>query len=479
MPQALTRDANRLGVARPRHKSPVVLTALSPQSGRCRRAHRSLGQSTIVGLYELGGIAASVAVTGPLFGWPTAGLVAATVAATSAVGLSGYQWRSMPSVLDDLPRIVSRILAVALFVVSVPLLASRPGIARDALLCALMLLVVTIAARALAYGTVVFLRRRGIGLANTVVVGSGEEGLRIGRALEAEPSYGARMMGFIDDGPDPGDESTPGQLGRLDELPRLLRDYDIGLLIVAFGGSGSDSLVDLLRTLGRSRCEIFVLPRLFEMYGGTGRVQLVDGITLAHTRRAAFRCRSLILKRILGTVLAGLALVVLSPLLAVVAIAVRHEGGPGVIFRQQRIGMDGVPFTLYKFRSLKPVGDEGDVRWNIDNDSRLGPVGRFIRRTSLDELPQLWNIVKGDMFIVGPRPERPHFVEKFSDTVPGYQHRHRVPVGLTGYAVTQGLRGDTSIERRATFDNLYAESWSLWLDVKIVLRTVRQVLRFK
>ncbi len=164
------------------------------------------------------------------------------------------------------------------------------------------------------------------------------------------------------------------------------------------------------------------------------------------------------------------------PVLLVIAAAVRLEGGPGVIFRQQRVGQHGRVFTLYKLRSLKPVADEGDVRWNIDNDSRLGRVGKFIRRTSLDELPQLANVLVGDMSLVGPRPERPFFVDQFSEEIPGYAQRHRVPVGLTGLAVVKGLRGDTSIPERARVDNEYADNWSFWLDIKIMLRTVSYLI---
>src|SRR4051812_14301233 len=177
---------------------------------------------------------------------------------------------------------------------------------------------------------------------------------------------------------------------------------------------------------------------------------------------------------ILGA-LVGLLLVL--PVLLVVALAVRMEGGPGVVFRQQRVGQHGRVFTLYKLRSLKPVADEGDVRWNIDNDARLGPVGRFIRQTSLDELPQLVNVLVGDMSLVGPRPERPYFVQQFSEEIPGYAQRHRVPVGLTGLAVVKGLRGDTSIPERARVDNLYAEPWSFWLDIAIITRTALYLVR--
>lgn len=173
--------------------------------------------------------------------------------------------------------------------------------------------------------------------------------------------------------------------------------------------------------------------------------------------------------------LVGLLLVL--PILLIAAIAVRIEGGPGVIFRQTRVGQHGRRFTLYKLRSLKPETGEGDVRWNIDQDSRLGRVGRFIRATAIDELPQLINVLVGDMALVGPRPERPHFVEQFSATVPGYAARHRVPVGLTGLAVIKGLRGDTSIADRAAVDNTYADSWSVGLDLLIIIRTALYLVK--
>jgi lipopolysaccharide/colanic/teichoic acid biosynthesis glycosyltransferase len=148
-----------------------------------------------------------------------------------------------------------------------------------------------------------------------------------------------------------------------------------------------------------------------------------------------------------------------------------------VLFRQRRIGVDGRAFELLKFRSLLPENDhESQTRWSISADSRLTPFGRLLRASSLDELPQLWNILRGDMALVGPRPERPHFVAMFSDSVPGYTARHRVPVGLTGWAAVNGLRGDTSIDERARYDNFYIANWTLWLDVTIILRTIAAVV---
>ncbi|MFD0569642.1 sugar transferase [Kitasatospora gansuensis] len=164
-------------------------------------------------------------------------------------------------------------------------------------------------------------------------------------------------------------------------------------------------------------------------------------------------------------------------MLAVCALAVRVDTGPGVLFRQQRTGLDGKVFTLLKFRTLRPANEhESATHWNIAQDHRMSRVGHFLRHSSLDELPQLWNVLRGDMSLVGPRPERPYFVMRFSQAYPEYADRHRVPVGLTGLAQANGLRGDTSIEARARFDNRYIESWNLWLDVKLLFRTAALML---
>ena len=147
-----------------------------------------------------------------------------------------------------------------------------------------------------------------------------------------------------------------------------------------------------------------------------------------------------------------------------------------MIFRQERVGLDGRRFQILKFRSIRLAPGEASGLWNIGRDPRVGPVGRTMRKLSLDELPQLWNIIRGDMSLVGPRPERPSYVEEFSAQFPRYVARHRVPVGLTGWAQVHGLRGDTDIADRAAFDNYYIENWSMWSDIKITLRTVGQVL---
>jgi lipopolysaccharide/colanic/teichoic acid biosynthesis glycosyltransferase/glycosyltransferase involved in cell wall biosynthesis len=208
------------------------------------------------------------------------------------------------------------------------------------------------------------------------------------------------------------------------------------------------------------------------------RTEVIGDVAVMRLRRWGLRPHSMLLKRGVDVLLSGVALLLLSPVLIACAIAVRLETGPGVIFKQTRIGLAGRPFVLYKFRSLKPANTaESQTQWSIDHDDRLGPVGRFLRRTSLDELPQLVNVLRGDMSLVGPRPERPFFVREFSKATVRYDERHRVQTGLTGWAQVHDLRGDTSIDARVRFDNYYIENWSLWTDLKIMCRTVLAIVR--
>jgi lipopolysaccharide/colanic/teichoic acid biosynthesis glycosyltransferase len=185
------------------------------------------------------------------------------------------------------------------------------------------------------------------------------------------------------------------------------------------------------------------------------------------------------IKRIIDTTAAFVGLVILSPIIPVLSLSLWIDCRGNPIITQRRIGQHGRPFVLYKFRTLRKSQLGNPADWTIDPDSHLGPIGRFIRALSLDEVPQLINVLKGDMSLVGPRPERPFFVDQFNHTIPGYKLRHRASVGLTGYAVINGLRGDTSILERVQYDNYYIDNWSLWLDFKIMVFTMRELLPWR
>ncbi len=390
-----------------------------------------------------------------------------------------YRSRLNLSLLDDLPYIfAASIVGFALKLALISLLPHVDPPPRQ-VLHALVLLAAVLLVRQIAYTVVRTARCRGKVHHRTLIVGAGQVGVRLANTLRERPYYGLDPVGFVDCDPPTQHLLIPTPvLGAYEQLGKVIRQQQIRDVIVAFGGANEDDLVDILRTCDRLDVEVFLVPRLFELHNANRYTDEIWGIPLIRVRRAVFRSPWWKVKRLFDIVISGLALLFLSPLLAACALAVQYEGGPGIIFRQQRVGLDGRPFDVLKFRSLKPVDEtESQTNWNIKHDDRLGPVGKFLRASSLDELPQLWNILRGDMSLVGPRPERPHFVQQFSSHIPRYTARHRVPAGLTGWSQAHGLRGDTSIEDRARFDNYYIENWSPWLDIKILVMTVGQVLR--
>ena len=389
--------------------------------------------------------------------------------ALSTVGL--YRSRLNHSTLDDLPLLLRAwLVSSALMLAATEMMAGGlmdPWLAPVAA-------VLLVGFRLVSTAVVRLLRSSGVVAHPTVIVGADSTGQMIAERIEANPKFGLTTIGFLDH--DDADVEGLPMLGGPADLQRVMRQYQPRVLIIAHSHLRDDQLIDMIRECHRHRCELFVLPRLYEIQNMGEDTDFLAGVPLIRLRRRAYRSGSWAAKRAVDVVLSALALVVLSPMMAVVALAVRLEGGPGVIFRQERVSVDGRRFQVLKFRSMRPLNEtESQTQWNISQDDRVGPVGRLIRATSLDELPQLWNILRGDMSIVGPRPERPFYVAQFAETYGGYSARHRVPCGLTGWAQVHGLRGDTSIAERARFDNFYIENWSLWLDVKIILMTFTSV----
>jgi exopolysaccharide biosynthesis polyprenyl glycosylphosphotransferase len=234
----------------------------------------------------------------------------------------------------------------------------------------------------------------------------------------------------------------------------------------------------VLRTAVTHDVDVSVIPRFFDngVVPEGPDTDDVRGIPLYRVRQSALRKPAWVLKRVVDVAVASTVLVLASPILLACAIAVKCSSPGPVLFWQRRIGQGGREIQVPKLRSLK-VNYDSDTQWAVDEDPRVTAIGKLMRRTSIDELPQLWSVLKGDMSLVGPRPERPLFVKRFSADVWGYGDRHRVPVGLTGWAQVHGLRGDTSIEERARFDNQYIEHWSLWRDIVVLVRTLAEVVR--
>jgi exopolysaccharide biosynthesis polyprenyl glycosylphosphotransferase len=389
-----------------------------------------------------------------------------------------YRPRRHVSILDELPNLCGRLLAAAAVVgVIAAVRHDSVGYGTGFLSGVPLSAGSVIVGRVLTRGATVVARRRRWVEHNALVVGSGPIAVALARVLRQYPQYGLRFAGYVDAR---AQQSPAGVtlVGTLDDLPGTVARTQCDVIIIADPHCGESTLMEIMRQPGCAGCDLWVVPRLWGSRAHGGLSDHIGAIPVVQIPNRTLSGPRWAVKRGSDIVVAAVALVVLSPLLAVLALATWLDGGRGVLFRQERIGRDGVPIEVIKFRTMRPLNeDEAKTRWSIADDQRISAVGRFLRRTSLDELPQFWNILRGDMTVVGPRPERPYFVEKFSAEYPGYAMRHRVPVGLTGLAQVSGFRGDTPIPDRARFDNYYIENWSLWLDAKVLLRTIIEVLR--
>jgi exopolysaccharide biosynthesis polyprenyl glycosylphosphotransferase len=386
-----------------------------------------------------------------------------------------YNHRIALSVLDDLPSLAGGVLA-ALAVAALLSPWVWPEQTYQVALTVVALAALTTLGRSLSYSLI--LRRRAAGRISypTLLVGAGSATSALSRRIEEHPETGLTLVGALADHHVTRGATSVPLLGGSYDLASVIRQRHVTDIVVGYGGTSTAGLVDVLRTCDRVNVAIYVVPRLFELHTLRGGDDHIWGLPLVRIRRPAQRAVTWRLKRAFDVSAAALGLLLTAPLFLAVAAAVRWELGPGLFFRQTRVGLQGRCFELLKFRSMAPEVSRGGTAWAVSKQE-IGKVGAFIRRYSLDELPQLINVLRGDMSLVGPRPERPEFVEQFTAAVPRYVHRHRVPAGMTGLAAVNGLRGDTSIEDRAHFDNWYIDNWSLWLDIKIMLRTLTSVLR--
>lgn len=374
-----------------------------------------------------------------------------------------YRPRLQLSVLDDLPSLAGRVVvAVSLGAAYRELVSGHDVFTVDRLWVLIGAVVFVLIARAGAYMVLRLLRLSGVIQRRTLVLGSTETAGEINEAILTNPIYGLV----------PVSEPQPFPV-----CPELLVGLDLDVVIAEVTDSNTPELADFVRSQRRSSPEIYLLPAVLMRYPGVvPEADLVASLPLLPLRQAANRSLRWKLKRVIDVILALVLMVVLSPIIALCALVLRIEGGPGVLFRQERVGLEGRRFMMLKLRTMAAIERrDPDIAWNVGPDE-ISPFARFCRKASLDELPQLWNVLRGDMSLVGPRPERPYFVAQFSESVPGYDDRHRVPAGLTGLAQVHGLRGDTSIPLRARFDNNYIDNWSLFQDIKIIARTVSSML---
>lgn len=403
-------------------------------------------------------------------------------------GAGLYRPGPAPVALNDLRALLGR-AAVCWCAVAAVLAAADPrqALTPGLLVCAVVVhTLLALGGRAMVYRAQRAAARRRPRA--TLIVGTDPAARQLAEVLHAHPEYGMRPVGLVTP-PSllPGGPDAPPVRGRL-PLPRLTSPQEITRAVIR----------------NTVRDAVFTLPpygdpqtaALLRRFIDQGSAIWLAGAAAAREGRTphadtdhlwGFACRRLETapprhggrgKRAMDLALAVPALIVAAPVLLGCALAVRLGDGPGVLFRQERIGRGGRSFTLLKFRTL-PAGDAHGTatRSSAADEGGMSRVARLLRRTGLAELPQLWNVLRGDMSLVGPRPERPSVVQQCARTCPEYATRHRMPVGITGLAQVHGLRGDTSVEDRVRFDNLYIDSWSPWQDVRILLRAVARLVR--
>jgi Undecaprenyl-phosphate glucose phosphotransferase len=317
--------------------------------------------------------------------------------------------------------------------------------------------------------------RTGIGLKRILIAGTSDVARHVVDKMLQHGELGYSILGFIDDragGDHMGYRGLP-LLGTLSEVSDILRRDRVDQLYVALPLDEHVKMLELIEIANRECVEVKVVPDLLQVMALRARLEDLEGVPIININDVSLQGVPSIIKRVMDVMISAVGLVILSLPLAIIAILVRTTSPGSVFYRQERMGLDGRPFSVYKFRSmLEDAERETGPVWTRKDDPRRTPFGRVLRRFSLDELPQLWNVLRGDMSLVGPRPERPFFVERFKHHIPQYMLRHKVKSGITGWAQVHGWRGDTSIEKRIEYDLYYIEHWSIGLDVKILWLTL-------
>ena len=317
--------------------------------------------------------------------------------------------------------------------------------------------------------------RAGIGLKRILIAGSGELGRLIADKIIEHRELGYQIVGFVDDravGDHLGYRGLP-LLGTIEDASDIIAREGVDHLYVALPPEQHVRMIELLDSTSRLTVDVKVVPDLLQVIALRARLEDLDGVPVINVNDVPLQGFNSAVKRLIDIAMSSAALLVFAIPLGLLSILIKATSRGPVFYRQERMGLDGKSFSIVKFRSMfdNAERETGPV-WTVPDDPRVTPFGRFMRRSNLDELPQLWNVLTGDMSIVGPRPERPHFVEQFRHRIPQYMLRHKVKAGLTGWAQVNGWRGNTALEKRIEYDLYYIENWSVRLDLKIIWLTL-------
>jgi exopolysaccharide biosynthesis polyprenyl glycosylphosphotransferase len=320
-------------------------------------------------------------------------------------------------------------------------------------------------------------RAAGWGRDRVLIVGTGEVAQMILQKIQWSPWLAYEIVGLVaKNGGNHPPENVLGEqvLGFTEDLPRLIDEHGVNEVIIALPEASHQETLNIIALCDRSTISVKVFPDVFQFIAGQVGIDDLGGLPLLSVRDVALRGWKLTVKRGVDVLGSMAAMVLLSPLMLLVAILIKLESPGPVFYVQERMGLDARPFSMLKFRSMRQDAEQNGPGWTRPNDPRRTRLGALMRRLNIDELPQFINVLIGDMSLVGPRAERPVYVDQFRKSIPRYMDRHREKAGITGWAQVNGLRGDTSITERTKYDLWYIENWSLLLDLKIMIRTVMQ-----
>jgi len=315
--------------------------------------------------------------------------------------------------------------------------------------------------------------KRGFGIRNVIIVGTDETAKAIASKIQKHVAMGYKIIGYVSDKETGSSESDLKILGGISEIPEIAKEKNIDKIIFASPNVSNKDTLDIILKCTELNVDFTIVPGVYEIVTSRVNVADIDGIPVIGLKESPLQGLNLLLKRTFDLILSAVLLIILSPLLLALLIAIKLNSNGPVLYKQERIGKDNKIFTMYKFRSMRTDAEEhtGPV-WAQEKDPRRTKVGTFIRKMSFDELPQLLNVIRGNMSLIGPRPERQFFVEQFKNGIIGYMSRHRIKPGITGWAQVNGLRGNTSIAERTKYDLYYIENWSMAFDMKILVRTI-------
>jgi Undecaprenyl-phosphate glucose phosphotransferase len=331
-----------------------------------------------------------------------------------------------------------------------------------------------ISTRYFARKTLKIFRRRGYNQRFALIAGTGELGRKILEKIELYPELGIQVIGYLTRKFEEVGEKIKNVpiLGRYEDLDKILGENKVDIFFIALPIHEYDGLESLIKKVQGYMADIKVVPGAYEFLSLRGGIDELDGLPIVSLQSSPLYGWNIVYKRIFDLILGTLILVFTSPIMVFIAFLVKRTSEGPIFYRQERVGMDGRSFQMLKFRTMKMDAEKetGPV-WAKENDPRRTKIGTFLRKTSLDEIPQLFNVIKGEMSLVGPRPERPVFVDKFKNMIPSYMLRHKIKAGMTGWAQVNGWRGNTSIEKRIEHDLYYIENWSIGFDLKILFMT--------